>query len=69
LAIRALELCGREPDRDCLLKSLRRAAVIDLGGFKLRYGKGDNQGSDAVFLTVVGEGGRYIPTEKIRRPE
>ena len=69
LAIRALELCGREPDRGCLLKSLRRAAAIDLGGFKLHYGKGDNQGSDAVFLTVVGEGGRYIPTEKIRRPE
>ncbi|MDE0331712.1 MAG: ABC transporter substrate-binding protein [Nitrospinae bacterium] len=69
LAIRALELCGREPDRACLLKSLRRAATIDLGGFKLHYGKGDNQGSDAVFLTVVGEGGRYIPTKKIRRPE
>ena len=69
LAIRALELCGREPDRGCLLKSLRRAATIDLGGFKLHYGKDDNQGSDAVFLTVVGEGGRYIPTEKIRRPE
>ena len=69
LAIRALELCGRKPDRECLLKSLRRAATIDLGGFKLHYGKDDNQGSDAVFLTVVGEGGRYIPTEKIRQPE
>ncbi len=69
LTIRALELCGRKPDRDCLLKGLRRAADIDLGGFKLRYGKDDNQGSDAVFLTVIGEGGRYIPTEKIRRPE
>lgn len=69
LAIRALELCGRNPDRACLLQELRRAAAIDLGGFKLHYGKGDNQGSDAVFMTVVGEGGRYIPTEKMRRPE
>ena len=51
LTIRALELCGREPDRACLLEGLRRAATIDLGGFKLRYGKDDNQGSDAVFLT------------------
>ena len=69
LTIRALELCGRKPDRPCLLKGLRRAATVDLGGFKLRYGEDDNQGSDAVFLTVIGEGGRYIPTERIRRPE
>ena len=69
LTIRALELCGREPDRACLLEGLRRAATIDLGGFKLRYGKDDNQGSDAVFLTVIGEGGRYVSTEKILRPE
>lgn len=69
LTIRALELCGRNPDRACLLEELRRVAAIDLGGFMLRYGKGDNQGSDAVFMTVVGEGGRYIPTEKMRRPE
>ncbi len=68
LAIRALELCGRNPDRPCLLDGLRRAATIDLGGFKLRYGKDDNQGSDAVFLTIVGESGRYVPTDKMWRP-
>ena len=69
LTIRALELCGRNPVRDCLLRNLRRTATLDLGGFELRYGKDDNQGSDAVFLTVIGEGGRYIPIEKMRRPE
>ena len=64
LTIRALELCGRNPDRACLLQGLRRAATIDLGGFKLRYGKGDNQGSDAVFMTVVGRGRPLHPDRK-----
>ena len=66
LTIVALELCGREPDRACFLDSLRRVGVIDLDGFKLHYGDNDNQGSDAVFLTVIGDDGRYYPIETLR---
>ena len=66
LAIRALELCGRELERACLLDRLRRAADIDLGGFRLHFGKEGSQGSDAVFLTVIGAGGRYYPAKTMR---
>ena len=68
LAIAALEHCGRTIDRSCFLDSLHRADVIDLGGFELRYGANDNQGSDAVFLTVIGSDGRYHPIETLRPP-
>ena len=66
LAIVALELCGRNPDRTCFLDRLRGLDVVDLDGFELRYGVGDNQGSDAVFLTVIGDDGRYHPIETLR---
>ena len=59
LAIAALERCGREVNRTRFLNSLRGADTIDLDGFELRYGANDNQGSDAVFLTVIGTDGSY----------
>ena len=66
LAVEAVERCGREIDRSCLLDNLRRADVIDLGGFELRYGENDNQGSDAVFVTMIGRDGRYHPIDTLR---
>ena len=66
LAIAALERCSREVDRACVLDNLRRAGAIDLGGFELRYGDEDNQGSDAVFVTVIGGDGRYHPIDTLR---
>ena len=59
LAIFALERCGREVNRTRFLKSLRGTDTIDLDGFELHYGDSDNQGSDAVFLTVIGSDGSY----------
>ena len=53
-------------DRACVLDNLRRAGVVDLGGFELRYGDEDNQGSDAVFVTVIGSDGRYHPIDSLR---
>ena len=69
LAITGLRNCGREVNRTCFLDSLRRTDIIDLGGFELRYGEGDNQGSDAVFLTMIGCGGRYYPIDSLRDTE
>ena len=66
LAIAALERCGPEVDRACFLDRLRQAGAFDIDGFALRYGADDNQGSDAVFLTVIGEDGRYHPIESLR---
>ena len=65
LAIVGLERSGREPNRDRFVESLRRKEDIDLNGFRLRYGADDNQGSDAVFLTMIGADGRYRPIRKL----
>ena len=66
LAIAALTGCGRAVSRACLLGNLRRADVIDLEGFELRYGDSDNQGSDAVFLTVLDSDGQYRPIRSLK---
>ncbi len=66
LAIAGLEGCGRDVDRNCFLNSLRTVDVVDIAGFELRYGEGDNQGSDKVFLTRIGSDGNYYPVETLR---
>ncbi|MCE2520995.1 MAG: ABC transporter substrate-binding protein [Alphaproteobacteria bacterium] len=58
LVVSILESCGEPPDRVCFLETMNDDRVIDLGGFSIRFGN-DNQGSDAVFLTVVDDQGRY----------
>ena len=60
LGVAALQRCA-EVRRSCLLGGLREAQEIDLDGFKLRFGEGDNQGSDQVFLTVIDRAGQYRP--------
>ena len=66
LAIAALQRCGRDVTRARFLDNLRGADTIDLDGFQLRYGEHDNQGSDAVFLTVIGSDGRYRAIDTLR---
>lgn len=60
LAIVGLEAC-EDLTRACFLAALRGAQSIDLSGVSLQYGPGDNQGSDAVTLTVIDELGRVVP--------
>ena len=69
LAISGLARCGRDVDRACFLGSLRSAGVIDIDGFALRYGQGDNQGSDAVFLTVIGQDGAFHAIKTLQQAE
>ena len=57
---------GAPPTRETFLKFLEEAGPIDLGGFRVEYGPGDNQGSDAVFLTVI-RGGRFVAVENLSR--
>ena len=66
LAIEGLERCGAELSRDCFLESLRSAGTVDIDGFELRYGEGDSQGSDEVFMTAIGEDGAYRPMATMR---
>ena len=69
LAIAGLERCGPEPTRSCFLDSLRNAGMIDLNGFPLLFGMEDNQGSDSVFLTMIGPDGTYQSVNTLREVE
>ena len=65
LAIAGLERCGRDLDRACFLASLREAEAFDIEGFAIQFGQDDNQGSDKVFLTVIGPGEQYYAIESL----
>lgn len=58
LVIEALGKVSGEPTRKALLDAML-ANSFDLGGVTLAYGKDDNQGMDKVFLTVIGDGGKF----------
>jgi len=66
LAVEGLERAGPSPTREGFLHALNTAGPIDLGGFVLEYGEGDNQGSDRVFLTVI-RNGRFVPMTRLSR--
>ena len=61
LTIVGLQRCGDALNRARFLDSVLHGNRISLDGFSLRFDDGDNQGSDRVFLTVIGKGGRYSP--------
>ncbi len=66
LAIAGLQKCGRDVSRSSFLANLRGSQALDIEGFSLQYGEDDNQGSDKVFLTVIGRNGEYHPIETLR---
>ena len=69
MAIAGLEKCGRDVDRACFMDSILGSNLIDIGGFELKFGEGDNQGSDRVFLTVIGHDGVYHAVENLQEAE
>ena len=67
LAIAGLERCGQNVSRACFLDSLLNGGRFDIDGFPMNYsGSGDNQGSDTVFLTVIGADGKHHPIRTLR---
>ena len=62
----SVDSAGAPPARETFLRYLQEAGTIDLGGFEVEYGPGDNQGSAAVFLTVI-RGGRFVAVERLSR--
>ena len=66
LAIIGLERCGAALTRACFLSALRGSEPLDIDGFTLQFGPDDNQGSDTVFMSVIGFDGRYYPVETLR---
>ena len=67
LTIAALRHLGAAPTREGFLRKLQEIGVLDLGGFKLRYGPGDNRGSDQVFLTEIRSDGSIVPVDRLPR--
>ncbi len=68
LAAEGLRLAGPEPTRRGFLEALKTSGEIDLSGFRLSYGRNDNQGSDQVYLTVIDENGNFASVDKIGNP-
>ena len=68
IAIEGLRLAGPDPTRESFLHALTQAGDIDLGGFRLRYGVDDNQGSDRVYLTRIDKRGRFQSVNKMSAP-
>ncbi len=58
--IAALGKIDGEPTRKALLGKLIEG-TYDLDGFSLSFGANKNQGSDAVYLTVIGPDGKFRP--------
>lgn len=57
--VEALRRSGPQPTRAQLVEALK-SMDLDLGGFRIRFGPKDHQGSDAVYLTRI-EQGRAVP--------
>ncbi len=69
MAIAGLEECGKDLDRACFMDSILGSSEIDIEGFALQFGEGDNQGSDKVFLTVIGHDGAYHAVDSLKEAE
>ncbi len=66
VAAEGLERAGLDPTRARFLEIFRSPAPMDFGGITLRYGPGDNRGSDQVFLTRIGPDGRLTSIGSLR---
>jgi ABC-type branched-subunit amino acid transport system substrate-binding protein len=56
--IAGLQKAGATPTRELFMSALSNGEN-DLGGFKMTFGPNDNQGSDNVYLTVIGTDGKF----------
>ena len=65
LAIERLQACGVNLSRECFLNVLGSSQTITIDDLTLQYGPGDNQGSDAVHLTVIGADGQLQTASSI----
>lgn len=67
LAIQALDAVGPDLSREKFLQWLHRPEPIYIDDFNLQFDRHDNQGSDAVFFTVIDQQGHYHPIRKLSR--
>ena len=67
LTLDVLRHLGPEPTRETFIAALAEVGTFDIGGFVLRYGPGDNRGSDQVFLTMIRGDGAVVPADEMVR--
>ena len=67
LAIAALDKAGANPDRQSFLKAIKDTGKFDFGGLAMTFGAEDNEGLDQVFMTMIGEDGKFKAVEKLVR--
>ena len=65
LTIMALEKMDGTFTRNSFLTTITDLGQFDLGGFELAFGHDDNQGSDAVFLTVIQSDGTFRAVDRL----
>lgn len=66
LMVMALDRIQGDISRDALRNVFADRTEFDLGGVKLDYGPGDNQGSDSVYLTILQANGRFKPVTVLK---
>ncbi len=59
IAVIGLLRCGDDLTREMFLQKILQG-VVTVDGIRFRFGRGDNQGLDQVFLTMVGRGRRFV---------
>jgi branched-chain amino acid transport system substrate-binding protein len=65
LVIAALDKAGPQPTREGLIKTIKDAGKLDIGGLTMTFGPSKNEGLDEVFLTVIQPDGSFKPVEKL----
>lgn len=65
IALAAAQAAGPWPSRKAFMKAATGLGALDLGGLKLQFGPGDNQGLDEVFLTRIGPAGDFEILEPV----
>jgi ABC-type branched-subunit amino acid transport system substrate-binding protein len=64
LIVEALKRIPGEPTRETLLDAIARAP-FDLGGVRFSFGPTNNQGSNAVYFTILQADGTFKPVSKL----
>lgn len=65
LTVMALEKIEGDVTRETFLKTVWETGSFDLGGVTLKFGDGDNQGMDQVFMTQINEDGSFRAVSKL----
>lgn len=65
LTVMTLGKLNGDITRESFMKTIWETGTYDLGGIKLNFGQGDNQGMDKVFLTQINEDGSFRAVGKL----